>query len=154
MRYYLGLATTFHDPALAIIGPDGRVLFAEATERYLQYKRAPNCEPDPAPRTASLLGRFIPPGAEIVMATSWGQDFTDFLSNSARSGAFDLEALARLSPDLNRSLVPERSERACLIERASPRPPPERTRRQCEIVAFLGCSRRPAPGRPEGGPRR
>jgi carbamoyltransferase len=112
LRYYLGLATTFHDPALAIIGPDGRVLFAEATERYLQYKRAPNCEPDPAPRMASLLGRFIPPGAEIVMATSWGQDFTDFLSNSARSGAFDLEALARLSPDLNRSLVPERSERA------------------------------------------
>ena len=35
MRYYLGLATTFHDPALAIVGPDGSVLFAEATERYL-----------------------------------------------------------------------------------------------------------------------
>jgi carbamoyltransferase len=67
VRYYLGLATTFHDPALAIVGPDGSVLFAEATERYLQYKRAPNCEPDSAPRMAALLKRFIPPEAELVV---------------------------------------------------------------------------------------
>ncbi|WP_164093726.1 hypothetical protein, partial [Stenotrophomonas maltophilia] len=33
MRYTLGLATTFHDPALALVGPDGAVLFAEAAER-------------------------------------------------------------------------------------------------------------------------
>ncbi len=112
MRYYLGLATTFHDPALAIVGPDGEALFAEATERYLQYKRAPNCEPDSAPRMASLLKRWIPPGAEIVVATSWGADFVRFLNGSARTGAFDLDALRALSPALNRSLVPERSERA------------------------------------------
>ena len=112
LRYYLGLATTFHDPALAIVGPDGRVLFAEATERYLQYKRAPNCEPDSAPRMAGLLKAYVPAGAEIVVATTWGQEFTDFLGQSARAGAFGLEALSRLSPDLNRSLVPERSERA------------------------------------------
>ena len=55
MTYTIGLATTFHDPAIAIIGPDGEVLFAEATERYLQYKRAPNCEPDSAPRMEGLL---------------------------------------------------------------------------------------------------
>jgi carbamoyltransferase len=112
VRYYLGLATTFHDPALAIVGPDGSVLFAEATERYLQYKRAPNCEPDSAPRMAALLKRFIPPEAELVVATSWGRDFTGFLDQSARAGAFDLDTLLRLSPSLNRSLVPERAERA------------------------------------------
>lgn len=49
MRFYLGLATTFHDPAVALVGPDGTLLFAEAAERALQYKRAPNCEPDPRP---------------------------------------------------------------------------------------------------------
>ena len=107
-RYYVGLATTFHDPALAIVGPDGNVLFAEATERYLQYKRAPNCEPDSAPRMASLLERWIPEGAEIVVATSWGQEFSEFLGRSAQAGAFDLPTLLSLSSELNRSLVPER----------------------------------------------
>jgi carbamoyltransferase len=112
MRTYLGLATTFHDPALAIIGADGDVLFAEATERYLQYKRAPNCEPDSAPRMAALLGAYVDPASEVVLATSWGAQFTDFLAQNARAGAFDLPALAKLSPELNRSLVPERAERA------------------------------------------
>ena len=112
MRYYLGLATTFHDPAIALVGPDGGVLFAEATERYLQYKRAPNCEPDLAPRMASLLARYVPEGAEIAVATSWGAEFSAFLDRSAAYGAFDLDALAALSPELNRSFVPERSERA------------------------------------------
>jgi carbamoyltransferase len=113
-RYYVGLATTFHDPALAIVGPDGSVLFAEATERYLQYKRAPNCEPDSAPRMAGFVKRWIPEGAEIVVATSWGEDFTDFLGKSAQTGAFELAALLGLSPDINRSLVPERSERSLI----------------------------------------
>ena len=116
MRYYIGLASTFHDPALAIVAPDGEVLFAEATERYLQYKRAPNCEPDPAPRMGSLIRRWIPEGAEVVVATSWGEEFSGFLDGSARAGAFDMPAIAALSPELNRSFVPERSERALVAE--------------------------------------
>ncbi|MGA0598087.1 carbamoyltransferase [Enterovirga sp. CN4-39] len=112
MRYYIGLATTFHDPAIAIVAPDGEVLFAEAAERFLQYKRAPNCEPDLAPRMGALLRRWVPDGAEVVVATSWGEDFSAFLDGSARTGAFDLATLAALSPELNRSFVPERSERA------------------------------------------
>jgi carbamoyltransferase len=112
MRYYIGLATTFHDPAIAIIGPDGHVIFAEAAERFLQYKRAPNCEPDLAPRMDTLLKRFIPNGAEIVIATSWGEDFSGFLDRSAATGTFDFATVAGLSPELNRSLVPERTERA------------------------------------------
>lgn len=114
MTYTIGLATTFHDPALAIIGPDGEVLFAEATERYLQYKRAPNCEPDSAPRMEGLLKRYIPKDAEVRIATSWGEDFTGFLDQMSRAGSFTLEALLKLSPELNRSLVPERTERALI----------------------------------------
>ncbi|WP_439497959.1 carbamoyltransferase family protein [Bosea sp. (in: a-proteobacteria)] len=112
MTYTIGLATTFHDPAIAIIGPGGEVLFAEATERYLQYKRAPNCEPDSAPRMESLLRRYIPAGAEVRLATSWSGEFTGFLDQMSRTGAFSLDALLKLSPELNRSLVPERAERA------------------------------------------
>ncbi len=118
MRYYLGLATTFHDPALALVGPDGTVLFAEATERYLQYKRAPNCEPDSAPRMAGLLKAHLPPGAELVIATTWGPDFSRYLAGQAASGAFGLETLKGHSPALNRSLVPERSERTFIAELA------------------------------------
>ncbi len=112
MRYHIGLATTFHDPAIAIVGPDGTPLFAEATERYLQYKRAPNCEPDSGPRMGSLLKEHLPAGAEVAIATSWGEDFTRFLAESARAGAYEFSALSALSPDFNRSLVPERAERA------------------------------------------
>lgn len=111
-RFYVGLATTFHDPAIAIVAPDGEVLFAEATERYLQYKRAPNCEPDSGPRMPGLLKRHVPADAEVVIATSWGEEFTGFLGRSAAAGAFTLPQILSLSPDLNRSLVPERAERA------------------------------------------
>ncbi|CAO4148733.1 Carbamoyltransferase [Methylorubrum thiocyanatum] len=116
MRTYLGLATTFHDPALALVGPDGTVLFAEAAERYLQYKRAPNCEPDPGTRMAGLLKRHVPEGTELVVATSWGEQFSDFLKGQAASGAFDLPALAAHPSTLNRSFVPERAERVFIAD--------------------------------------
>ncbi|CAO4163583.1 carbamoyltransferase family protein [Methylorubrum populi] len=116
MRYYLGLATTFHDPALALVGPDGSVLFAEAAERYLQYKRAPNCEPDPGTRMAGLLRRHVPEGAELVVSSSWGEQFSDFLKGQAASGAFDLPSLAAHPSTLNRSFVPERAERVFIAD--------------------------------------
>lgn len=114
MTYTIGLATTFHDPAIAIIGPDGAVLFAEAAERYLQYKRAPNCEPDTVARMEGLLKRHVPAGAEIRIATSWSEEFTGFLGQMAHAGSFTLDALRGLSPELERSLVPERTERALI----------------------------------------
>ncbi|QIJ75838.1 carbamoyltransferase [Methylobacterium sp. NI91] len=116
MRTYLGLATTFHDPALALVGPDGTVLFAEAAERYLQYKRAPNCEPDPGTRMAGLLKRHVPKGTDLVIATSWGEQFSDFLKGQAAAGAFDLPALAAHPSTLNRSFVPERAERVFIAD--------------------------------------
>jgi carbamoyltransferase len=114
MIYTIGLATTFHDPAVAILDPDGVVIFAEATERYLQYKRAPNCEADPAPRMDELIKRYIPRDASVRIATSWGAEFTGFLDEMSRAGSFSLDALQKLSPELNRSLVPERTERALI----------------------------------------
>ncbi|MDP4025318.1 carbamoyltransferase C-terminal domain-containing protein [Methylobacterium sp. NEAU 140] len=116
MRFYLGLATTFHDPALALVGPDGTLLFAEAAERILQYKRAPNCEPDPPVRMASLLREYVPHGSEIVVASTWGPQFSDFLRGQAGAGAFDLAALGRHSTALNASFVPEQAERVFIAD--------------------------------------
>jgi len=111
MRFYLGLSTTFHDPALALVGPDGSLLVAEATERFLQYKRAPNCEPDAPALIGPLLKAHVPPGSEIVVASTWGPQFSEFLRGQARSGAFDLQTLADRPVSLNASFVPEQAER-------------------------------------------
>jgi carbamoyltransferase len=93
-RYYLGLATTFHDSASALVGPDGEILFAEATERYLQYKRAWNCPPDSTLRLGELLLAHVPHDAELVVATSWDDRITSHLARSASVGRFEPERLA------------------------------------------------------------
>lgn len=115
-RYYIGLATTFHDPALAIVGPKGDILFAEATERFLQYKRAVNCEPDTVTRMPDLLREYLEPDAEVVVATSWGEQYTDFLNRSAAVGQFEISEITKLPPELNRSLTPIKSERALISQ--------------------------------------
>jgi carbamoyltransferase len=69
--YYIGLGVTYHDPSLAIVDETGATLFAEAGERYLQYKRAINCEPDPLYRLPGLLDEFCPDAGRFVLAFSW-----------------------------------------------------------------------------------
>lgn len=44
-QYYLGIASTVHDPAIAIMDQNGEVLFAEALERHLQHKIAWDISP-------------------------------------------------------------------------------------------------------------
>jgi carbamoyltransferase len=112
MRFTIGLATTFHDPAIAILGPDGEVLFAEASERYLQCKRAPGCEPDLITRMPELAREWLDPEASVVIATSWGPRFTEYLERRDAAGCFAIEQLANSSHALNRSLVPQISEDA------------------------------------------
>ena len=58
LRYYLGLATTFHDPALAIIGPDGRVAFH--TPNFRALSQAAYTE------LATVVDRISPPPMDSV----------------------------------------------------------------------------------------
>ena len=69
--YYIGLCVTYHDPSIAILDKEGSVLFAEATERYLQHKRALNCPPDPLIRIQDLLQQYCPDSQEFVIAINW-----------------------------------------------------------------------------------
>ena len=73
-RYYIGLAATFHDPALAIVAPDGEVLFAEAAERFVQDKRAFNCPPDHFHRVPELIAEYCERGSELCVVTSWSDE--------------------------------------------------------------------------------
>ncbi len=74
-KYYIGLAATMHDPALAILSPSGEPIFAEGTERYLQNKRAYNCPPDDLIRIPRLIREWCQPGAELVTAISWSTTY-------------------------------------------------------------------------------
>ncbi|HYE35743.1 carbamoyltransferase family protein [Methylocaldum sp.] len=69
--YYVGLGATYHDPALSILSDAGEILFAEATERHLQYKRALNCEPDNLYLLPKLLSEYCGDAGEFVVACNW-----------------------------------------------------------------------------------
>ncbi len=138
MRFYLGLATpSTIRPRL--VGPDGTLLFAEATERSPAIQAGANCEPDAPAIIAPLLREFVPPGREIVVASSWGEQFSGFLKGQAHAGTFDLPTLAAHPVDLNASFVPEQAERVFIADlhlaqqRAglgTPRPHPGRAHRR------------------------
>ncbi len=78
-RYYIGLASTFHDPALAILDDSRTVLFAESTDRYLQIKRAYNAPPDDLLRVPALLREHCAADAEFVAALTWSGAFLEHL---------------------------------------------------------------------------
>src|SRR6266568_1845333 len=92
-RYYIGIATTFHEPALAIVSPQGEILFAEAAERCLQDKRAIDHRGDPFVHMPELLRRFCDPEGELVVATSWSGLFSTFLGMAGASRQFAFRAL-------------------------------------------------------------
>jgi carbamoyltransferase len=70
-RNYIGLANSYHDGALAVVNSKGEVVFAEATERYLQCKRAINMSPDLYVRTIDVIRDYCDLRAELVPAYSW-----------------------------------------------------------------------------------
>ena len=70
-KVYLGLCSTYHDPALALVDAQGKVLFAEATERFLQYKRALNCEPDNPFLLPGIFDAIDQDTTDIVIAGNW-----------------------------------------------------------------------------------
>lgn len=72
-RTYIGISCTIHDPALSIVNEEGEILFAEATERRLQYKRAMNCLADDPVFCQKLLKKHCDPDSEIVLALNWSR---------------------------------------------------------------------------------
>ncbi len=91
-KYYIGLAATFHDPAMAIVNPEGEVVFAEATERYMQDKRALNCPPDHFLRAPALIKEYCEPDAELVVALSWSKTWLSTLRMMVGTSNFVMQA--------------------------------------------------------------
>jgi carbamoyltransferase len=101
-RYYIGLCVTYHDPALAVVGEDGRVVYAEASERPLQYKRALNCEPDNLALLPRWLQRYCPDAGELVVAFNWRRRRPLYERAMGLLGYFSAQGLLR--PDFKRLL--------------------------------------------------
>lgn len=91
-KYYVGLASTFHDSAIAIMNDEGETIFAEATERRLQYKRALNCPPDNFD-IGRILKKYCDPDAHFIVATSWSNEYLQFLDRLERFKFFTEETL-------------------------------------------------------------
>ncbi len=81
-RNYIGLANSFHDSAIAIVDSSGELVFAEATERYLQNKRAINSAPDLFHRTSQLIKQYCEADAELVVGFSWSDRTRDQIQQS------------------------------------------------------------------------
>jgi len=73
--YHLGLSTSGHDPALALVDEAGRVAFAEATERFVQDKRAWGIAPDHISHLMLALDSvgFEPASDQLQVACSWSK---------------------------------------------------------------------------------
>ena len=72
-NYFIGLSTSGHDPAFAIVDSNGSVLFAEASEGFIQTKRAWGVAPDHIDHVAPQLDKIIQadPAAVFYVGTSW-----------------------------------------------------------------------------------
>ncbi len=94
-KYFIGLSVTYHDSALAIVDESGEVLFAEATERYLQNKRAINCEPDQLNQIGDLLEQYCSFPCEIVIASNWQKRRSAYENLTAGLGLLSAKGLLR-----------------------------------------------------------
>lgn len=92
---YIGLACTGHDNALAIVNSKGEVVFAEATERHLQNKRATSAVPDDLIRVGKLVKEYCEPDADLVVAKTWSENAVPLLRQEYDEMGNYLELLQR-----------------------------------------------------------
>lgn len=85
MKNYIGIASTFHDSAISIVDSNGKVVFAEATERYMQNKRSINVPADVIVRIAEIIEQYCDPNAEFVVAQSWSDQAQKLIKEQYKS---------------------------------------------------------------------
>ena len=95
-KNYIGLATTYHDPAIAILSESGDILFAESAERFLQNKRAIGCAPDHVVRITELIESYCDPEGEFIVGSSWSNKMQLLFRGGFAIGVINRERI--LSP--------------------------------------------------------
>ena len=107
-KFYVGLATTLHDPAVAVVDCSGEILFAEASERYLQDKRAHGAAADVRSTVRRIIHEYCDPGAEYVIAKSWSRKSMRVLDILYLLGLASHEKLPRRRTAVSRYLSGQR----------------------------------------------
>ncbi len=73
-KLYIGLNENFHDPSICVLNEAGEILFAEATERFFQYKMAIGCPADPDFLVERIFSHIdVKEIDELVVAYSWNR---------------------------------------------------------------------------------
>lgn len=85
-RYYIGIGSTFHDPSLAIVDGEGNVLFAEASERHYQNKRAIGLPADNIIWSSKIIEQYCASGAQYVISASWSNTYIKRLKRISAFG--------------------------------------------------------------------
>jgi carbamoyltransferase len=104
-KYYVGLATTFHDPAIAVVSGEGEVVFAEASERCLQQKRAFCAAADVREIVRRIIAEYCDPHAEFVVAKPWSRKMHRFMDFMAALGATNHELIPTRPGSMTKYLV-------------------------------------------------
>ncbi|UVK39778.1 carbamoyltransferase [Mesorhizobium sp. AR10] len=95
MTIYLGFSCSQHDPAIAVVDDDGEVLFAQANERTLKYKRGWHAPPDALGLIEPILDKYV--HAEQVSANlTWSNTALRSVKYLAHLSRWGLAALERM----------------------------------------------------------
>jgi len=105
-KYYVGLATTYHDPAIAIVNSEGSVLFAEASERPLQQKRAFSSAADLREVVRRILTEYCDPGSDFVVVKPWSRKMQKFMNFMCLLGTTNHELVPRRPEKMTKYLLP------------------------------------------------
>ncbi len=112
IRNYIGLSHSFHDGACAVVNSKGQVVFAESTERPLQFKRAMCVAPDLVHHLGEIVKEYCETDAEIVLAKSWKPVSTlppdDLLHNLQKQQKLLEERYGKIPEGLRTELVATR----------------------------------------------
>jgi carbamoyltransferase len=97
-KYYVGLAANYHDAAIALADEQGKIVFAEATERYLQSKRAFSTAADQYFYIEKIFRQY--PFSDYELALNW-TSYTGFFNFLKSAGvAYALKNYAKLTKKL------------------------------------------------------
>ena len=105
-KYYVGLATTYHDPAIAIVNSEGSVLFAEASERPLQQKRAFSSAADLREVVRRILTEYCDPGSDFAVVKPWSRKMQKFMNFMCLLGTTNHELVPGRPEKMTKYLLP------------------------------------------------
>jgi carbamoyltransferase len=104
-KFYFGLSNSLHDPAMAVVSSDGEVLYAEASERLLQHKRAMGLTADLRETVRRVIKEYCSPQAEFVVAKPLSRRVDHVLRWLTLVGATDHERLPRRDGKMTKFMI-------------------------------------------------